>query len=599
MQFGYRTVGFGTYGLGISTAKDGNTFTDVMQYSIGGVVVPGTLGVSGVTTIGSVSSGIALAVTSSAATYTGSFINSAATSAGLLIKAGSTSGHEVLDVQSYNATSLLKVVASGAVTIPGTSLTLGGDTVAAPIFSINGTAASAKQIKWFSAGVEKWNTYMAATTHMLYWSSTSLANDILTMNQTTGEILTGYSMKIGPTGTAALASGALTVTGSVSATQSGLSDTALYGYASNASYVGNLLAVNTVRSASSSFNLMLAQSNNATQFYVTGAGNGFFNGTLASGALTGSSTGLFGGGTLYSSGGVNAGFQYTGTSGKMFIRTNGLELYTNDSMYVGSIGSSAFTTNILAGNGSTIGTFSSTGLSVTGSVFATNSVTSMTLGSGLNSEAASVASIGMDSAATAFKIRMYNAGYYFPFSMTAAGAVTITGSVNATTTLLVGDTTFSGIGTIGLIKSTVAGTTTYNSWNSATSGTRYHMEFRDGAGATVRGSITSDGANTAFNTSSDARLKDDLGIAVNTSILSNLKIHNFAWKETGQNAVGVFAQEAFQVAPYTVNKGTEGDDLSRPWSVDYSKYVPDLIVGWQSHNAKIAALEQRINQLEQ
>jgi hypothetical protein len=90
-----------------------------------------TLSATGLTTLGSVSSGIALAVTSSAPTYTGSFINSSATSAGLLIKAGSTSGHEVLDVQTYNATSLFKVLASGAVTMVG-GLTAGG--VKAPNF---------------------------------------------------------------------------------------------------------------------------------------------------------------------------------------------------------------------------------------------------------------------------------------------------------------------------------------------------------------------------------------------------------------------------------------------------------------------------------
>ena len=34
--------------------------------------------------------------------------------------------------------------------------------------------------------------------------------------------------------------------------------------------------------------------------------------------------------------------------------------------------------------------------------------------------------------------------------------------------------------------------------------------------------------------------------------------------------------------------------LAKPWSVDYSKFVPDLIVGWQQHDARLAVLEAKL-----
>jgi len=107
------------------------------------------------------------------------------------------------------------------------------------------------------------------------------------------------------------------------------------------------------------------------------------------------------------------------------------------------------------------------------------------------------------------------------------------------------------------------------------------------------GSITTYVNVTAYTTSSDARLKEDLGLATETSVIDNLKIRNFEWKSTGKKDIGVFAQEAEPIKPSAVVKGTdeltESGDLAVPWSVDYSKYVPDLIVYCQQLNAKLEA----------
>ncbi len=113
------------------------------------------------------------------------------------------------------------------------------------------------------------------------------------------------------------------------------------------------------------------------------------------------------------------------------------------------------------------------------------------------------------------------------------------------------------------------------------------------AGVTV-GSVSTDGTSTTYLTTSDARLKNDLGLATDVSVLRKLKIHEFEWKKTGKLDRGFFAHEARKVKPSAV---VTGEDDFKTLAVDYSKLVPDLIVGWQSHDARLAALEAKLASL--
>jgi hypothetical protein len=116
------------------------------------------------------------------------------------------------------------------------------------------------------------------------------------------------------------------------------------------------------------------------------------------------------------------------------------------------------------------------------------------------------------------------------------------------------------------------------------------------------GGVQTSGTATAFLTSSDARLKTDRGLARDTTVLERTEIHDYEWIADGTPARGVFSQDAHEVAPFANIPGTdERDDegrLLRPWSTDYSKYVPDLIVGWQQHAAALAALRAEIAALK-
>jgi len=102
---------------------------------------------------------------------------------------------------------------------------------------------------------------------------------------------------------------------------------------------------------------------------------------------------------------------------------------------------------------------------------------------------------------------------------------------------------------------------------------------------------------TTYATTSDARLKTDRGRHTDPDVLRRTIIHKFHWTSDGTPGRGVFAQEAHAVAPFAVTVGTDDVDdqgrLKNPWGVDYSKYVPDLITGWQEHEARLAALERQ------
>jgi len=78
------------------------------------------------------------------------------------------------------------------------------------------------------------------------------------------------------------------------------------------------------------------------------------------------------------------------------------------------------------------------------------------------------------------------------------------------------------------------------------------ISFHDSVGEI--GSVSMDGNATAFNTSSDYRLKTDFKDIVDaTGIINQLKLYDFAWKKnTSKRLTGVIAHEAAEIVPYAV-----------------------------------------------
>ena len=206
-----------------------------------------------------------------------------------------------------------------------------------------------------------------------------------------------------------------------------------------------------------------------------------------------------------------------------------------------------------------------------------------------------------------------NNGFEITPSTTVGGTTFTTPAVvvDSSGNLLVGDTSATSTAAKLLIK---ADTQTYNILVVVDTSTTYsasnrYATFYNSSNA-VAGAIQHTAVTTVnYSTSSDSRLKIDKGISTDTSVIDNTIVHDFEWKADGSIDKGVFAQEAFQVKPKAVCEGedtlTEDGSLAVPWSVDYSKYVPDLIVHAQQlkkqiqeQQAIITSLTDRITALE-
>jgi len=192
-----------------------------------------------------------------------------------------------------------------------------------------------------------------------------------------------------------------------------------------------------------------------------------------------------------------------------------------------------------------------------------------------------------DASGGAFRIVADQTGVNFAGTVTSSGNLTTSG----TSTEIIN-------GLVGAQGGGITGWTNPNARNTLTLGhvsnlaTGGFIIFRN-ASETAQGSVTAtNSTTTAFNTTSDKRMKVDLGAAHTLEVLRNTAVRDFVWKENGIEDRGVFAQDAIFVKPSAVTVGV--DSLGLPWSVDYSKYVPDLLVGWQNHESRIAAIEGRL-----
>jgi hypothetical protein len=180
--------------------------------------------------------------------------------------------------------------------------------------------------------------------------------------------------------------------------------------------------------------------------------------------------------------------------------------------------------------------------------------------------------------------------------------------IDSSGNLLVGTTSVINSGKISISAALYTASTGISIQNTQTtygSSTNFAL-FLNSGGATAGNIYQSAGTTVNYNTSSDARLKENIGVATDTSVIDNTVIHDFIWKADSRVDRGVFAQEAYEVKPSAVGIGkddlTESGELAHPWSVDYSKYVPDLIVHAQQlkkqvqeQQAIIVSLQARLD----
>ena len=107
---------------------------------------------------------------------------------------------------------------------------------------------------------------------------------------------------------------------------------------------------------------------------------------------------------------------------------------------------------------------------------------------------------------------------------------------------------------------------------------------------TIRGSISISGSTTAYNTTSDYRLKQNVEPMVGgLAKLAQLKPSTFEFKEQPNIKVdGFLAHEVQAVVPQAVTGEKDGEEMQ---GLDMSKLVPVLVAAVQELSAKVVALE--------
>lgn len=104
------------------------------------------------------------------------------------------------------------------------------------------------------------------------------------------------------------------------------------------------------------------------------------------------------------------------------------------------------------------------------------------------------------------------------------------------------------------------------------------------AGSSV-GSITTNGTATAYNTTSDRRIKENIATStLGLDALMQLPVRDFSFKADSTHATttGFIAQELQRVFPWAVSTNGDNGEMplgasSAPWSVDYGRTTPLIV----------------------
>ena len=166
-------------------------------------------------------------------------------------------------------------------------------------------------------------------------------------------------------------------------------------------------------------------------------------------------------------------------------------------------------------------------------------------------------------------------------SGTAGNAITFTQAMtlDASGNLLVGNTSANGVG--WTLNPNGSGQI-----RSSGTGAQDKIQFANSNG--VVGAITTTGSVTAYNVTSDQRLKENIQDAASaSSLIDSLQVREYNWKSDGTHQrYGFIAQELVTVAPEAVHQPADPEEMM---AVDYSKLVPMLVKEIQSLRKRLAA----------
>ena len=266
------------------------------------------------------------------------------------------------------------------------------------------------------------------------------------------------------------------------------------------------------------------------------------------------------------------------------------------------------TTLTLQWNGSSVswapgGAVTSFSAGTTGLTPNTPTGTAVVLGGTLN-----VANGGtqLTSSGTAGNLLVSSGGLWASQSPATAGLLT-----TSTGAQLTANNTFAGSGYqrfnaqlngIAAVADASAGGTTIGYASIVNATTSYQMVFGYGAVSSYSavGTITSTGSGTAYNTSSDRRLKENITPLTNSgAVIDAMQPRTFTWISTKETAAGFIADELQQVVPSAVHGQPNAvDETGNPIYQGIDASTPEmialLVAEVQSLRKRVTALEAKV-----
>ena len=170
------------------------------------------------------------------------------------------------------------------------------------------------------------------------------------------------------------------------------------------------------------------------------------------------------------------------------------------------------------------------------------------------------------------------------------GNVVITGSLSANGGTGIGETITGNLEVTGEINA--YSVHTVNGISAENINASGHLACATlGTGSINTGNITSSGVISAvdFNSTSDARLKDDVQEISGLDLLSKIHPVAFKWKETGAQSYGVLAQELESVMPELVSIKDDGT-----YGVSYIPMIAMLVSAIQTLSAELSEIKSPV-----
>lgn len=120
------------------------------------------------------------------------------------------------------------------------------------------------------------------------------------------------------------------------------------------------------------------------------------------------------------------------------------------------------------------------------------------------------------------------------------------------------------------------------------------LNFVNSAGVQV-GRVIHDDTGTAYVTTSDYRLKEDLKEIKGLDLISQINVYDYKWKSNDKRSFGVMAHELQEIIPQAVFG--QKDDEENMQGVDYSLLVPILVQAIQELKVEIELLKQTYDKI--